>query len=454
MVRRHTLWSTVPDYLAIETRYVYVYDGSNFILVMQDAGCYYPYPGVLLSTYIGAGYAWGYETYGRQTNTFVNGLTSLLFKGNLIADPPTYSWVTLHCFYPLTSWTSDGHDTEIFNNYPNINDTGPVNPNYVIGRTVADSTWKIMDALTGAALATIDQTNYTIRTNFVHTDVQGRYMFTATRLSDSYRGTLFVNLDGTIDRFISGLYDAWNGVSWPSVLFNSENWIYAATHDSTAEAAAYAANQFSYVENDYIYSTNSIHYIPNQYNVYCPPSAAGVIYLVAQRNNNDFQVVQSGTSYYRLDISNSFPLTIVPSGMMGMGFIETCSGFTHYMSTSTDNKFVNDFRYTFQNTGSGYKNNFFYSTSGNLNVLDISVLSNIDYNSSKVYYNTSSGNINAIETSNFQLPAQYMFAVINNPASGVIFLQQDAIAISGGFIPYCNNLPASPINIIRLDDRL
>jgi hypothetical protein len=198
-----------------------------------------------------------------------------------------------------------------------------------------------------------------------------------------------------------------------------------------------------------------VEYINNDTNVELPPPSEGVMYLVAQRSGDTYQVVQSGVNnYYRLDISNGLPLVIVPSGEYGMGFIETCSGGAHHMSPSTNTQFINDFRYTLQDEGTNlFKKDFFYSISGSLYVVDISDLSNIDYNSKKVYYNSSSGNINHVETSNFQLPAQYIFVACNAP-SGITFLQQDAVAISGGFIPYCTNLPTSPINIIRLDDRL
>ena len=239
---------------------------------------------------------------------------------------------------------------------------------------------------------------------------------------------------------------------------NSENWIYPLDFNSASEASYKILNQYSYRNFDWMQVVGSIYYTPYQDNIYCPEPMGGAnIYCVLKRDGDNYEVVWSGLyNYERLDISWETPLVVVPSGEWGMGLIDT-RDLSTYPSNSTDLALINDFRYTIVETTSGNAKELYYAKGVDLLGLNISDLTNVDWNGTTVEVSVISGVMGRVETSNHQLPYQYIF-VSNEPVSGgpgySHFWQSDPLSGMTSFIEYPDGLPSGLINIIRVDDRL
>ena len=196
-----------------------------------------------------------------------------------------------------------------------------------------------------------------------------------------------------------------------------------------------------------------VSFIWNQENVLNKPAPGGIRYLVLKRDGDTFTPVISGLyDSYRADLSESTPLAVVTSGEWGMGFIETTLGNSVHLSDSIDTVLINDFRYTTVNSGTLPAQKFLYTKENDLYSLDITNLDIIDYQHPSLEY-THINTLGKLETSNHQLPHQYLF-ISTETISGVSSFLQENPTISGGPMEYSTGLPLDLINIIRLDDKI
>jgi hypothetical protein len=220
---------------------------------------------------------------------------------------------------------------------------------------------------------------------------------------------MMVRADGTVSGELGGMYDG--------------------THNSSS-GFAFVIN----VVNDIIYDDNIIY---------------TARYLVMKRNQNTFYPIQSGLyDSYRLDLSESNPLSIITSGEWGMGFIETLPSNEHHMSNSSDLVMINDFRSLTTLSGQA----LYYTKGKSLLDLNITNLDIIDYKNPSLVYNIDSGMLDRLETSKHILVDPYIF--VSLIGDGMSYFLQKDVTTNGSFVDNTLGLPEDLINIIRLDDRV
>jgi hypothetical protein len=178
--------------------------------------------------------------------------------------------------------------------------------------------------------------------------------------------------------------------------------------------------------------------------------------FVLKRTGNDFEVVESGYNHRRLDLSASTPLIMLTSGLNDVDLADAKSLIT-YFGNSTDDTYVNDFRYSIfepEEVGNNtLSTKLIYTVSGNLQSVDITDISNISQPPSTLWYNDIDNVVlEKVEVTNHKLPSQYVFVSTNVLGSGSFF-QSDPVT-SGIFMEENINFPADICNIIRCDDVL
>ena len=320
------------------------------------------------------------------------------------------------------------------------------------------TTWHWVNAITGTSTGDVTApSGYTLHGVYCTLDSVHNYAYIqAVRDSDSVKVILALDSSNTIKREI--LYNWYENASYPNAVLKSfGNFLIWMRNYSTDKYG----HDYTYAHTSDIGSCQvRIHYLNNDTGVDLPESTGGgsIIFLVARKEEDYYEVVQSGIILpYRIDLSLDNPMVVVTSGELGAGFIETLPGNAHYMSDNADLALINDFRYTTINdTTSGLIKQFYYSREENLLSLNITDLTVIDWDAYVIESVTASGIVGKIETSNHQLPYQYLF-VSTEPAPEEPgysrFFQTDPM--SGlSFIEFTEGLPSGLINIIRIDDRI
>lgn len=190
-------------------------------------------------------------------------------------------------------------------------------------------------------------------------------------------------------------------------------------------------------------------------------------YAVLKVNENDeITKVTDSTAFTRFDISNSYPVLAAYSGVETLYIIDNMNndGIIAGNAGSLSGKYLGDFHYTFGHTvTSGLdENNIVVSgisqekvtvfTAEN-KLYAVPIFENYGFNPAnlKEVFVVQSGVLNALETTNFANPYQYIFVATSgeNPT----FYQKDSTS-ADAFIIRNNNLPSSPITTIRIDDRV
>lgn len=189
-------------------------------------------------------------------------------------------------------------------------------------------------------------------------------------------------------------------------------------------------------------------YLKNLY----PDLGDGTNFLVLQRDNSDFNLIQSGAKPFRIDISNSSPVLTVQDfdGTFASNFVYG-NELTRISAISGIAE-VRDYRYALLETlsgtivGSGYPvtSQLLYVYQSGVYTSDVNT-----YSGGFTLYNTiPSGNAERIETSNFTYPGQYIF--VTTSGDNPMFYQKDN---DGLFFDSYSGLPDSRATIIRVDDR-
>jgi len=178
-----------------------------------------------------------------------------------------------------------------------------------------------------------------------------------------------------------------------------------------------------------------------------------VRFLVLQRENTDFNIVQEASFPIRIDISNFAPLLTVQTVESSFrGYFINDSAVEEHTLPSTFSGIltdVYDYRYTYL-PGSGelgLSKRALYLNGTNIYSFDVDTMSGVD-----ILYDletTLSGNLGRLETSNYVASGQYIF--VTTSGDFPMFYQKDND--SETFI-YYSGLPDSRATIIRLDDRV
>jgi hypothetical protein len=195
-------------------------------------------------------------------------------------------------------------------------------------------------------------------------------------------------------------------------------------------------------------------------------------YLVLQRDETDFHIIQQSGKPIRVDISNSSPLVTVldndntfRSHYIFNNEIMTFYGSPNYTGI-TQPSGVRDYRYTMLEIPSGITISGVFTTMSGLetssgvdgaNKLILYAMGsgiNFTYTNdlSSGYlpiYAMPSGLAERIETSNFVASGQYVFVTTSGDSPA--FYQKDPMSAE---LIYYSGLPVSRATIIRLDDRV
>jgi hypothetical protein len=182
-----------------------------------------------------------------------------------------------------------------------------------------------------------------------------------------------------------------------------------------------------------------------------PPQYSGYLFMVLQREGEEFNLIQQAPKPIRIDISNSAPLlTVQDTEDTFNSFFIVGSGVTQISEvlTTLSMEEVRDYRYTLMAQQVDYSgavvSQAIYVNASGVFGEDLTTFSGF-----QLLYDIPSGFAERIETSNYTYPGQYIF--VTTSGEGPMFFQKDSE--SEIFVLY-SGLPLSRATIIRLDDRL
>ena len=195
-------------------------------------------------------------------------------------------------------------------------------------------------------------------------------------------------------------------------------------------------------------------------------SYAYPMYTILKRDGENFFLIHTNTNRERIEISDCSPIvvmdrrvsstTIITTNVGGSGLLWTHPGISGYnigdnedpISIFNTGLLTDDFRYAnFSRVyGEGMASEILLVYSGGVATMDTYSLDSVNG-----LYTTVSGVPTRIETSNYQLPEQYLFLSVSG--DGMSFFQRDPEA-SGVWVDYSSGYPQSRTTSIRLDDSL
>lgn len=287
------------------------------------------------------------------------------------------------------------------------------------------SPWSYIDPDTHEVLGpvTISDSNYTVNRVFPQLDSQDNGIYVHTTYFDGfifeYR-IVKINSSGTVLNYFKVPNAAGSG----SEVFNTGNWfVYKNTRNIPATDIT-----IKYYFIDYEVPTSH--------------------YYVLVRDEDTFIPIMSGVQAYRLDAS-SIPVLVAQNQVGTINYIyghpdNTVSVTSPSIPTDWGIKQLNDMRIINSETVSGIFNRNLAITT-----IDGLCMSPLDSITFSVMFTSASGTLIPLESTNFKLPGQYVFAEENNSPN---FYQKDFDTFA--YLPYDTNLPTASGTIIRVDDMI
>lgn len=202
-----------------------------------------------------------------------------------------------------------------------------------------------------------------------------------------------------------------------------------------------------YDYNDPFFRFN-IYYILN-YNANQGPG--GSTYVVAKKNNKDFEIVHTGSQPFRVDSSTGVPIVIVASGVSSIAVYDQIYDDVFQNINITYPMEVHDYRNTnISSSGTDFKKNLLFTLSGALNYMGLEDFPSKTASDISTYAVATGVFLEKVETSNYKMPGQYIF--VCDSGCPPKFYQQNPT--ESAFTLHVDNIPSGFINIIRLDDRI
>lgn len=188
-----------------------------------------------------------------------------------------------------------------------------------------------------------------------------------------------------------------------------------------------------------------------------------ILYELLKRNDTEFTILRIDPLNMRLDNSLSSPLISVDNTLSTTSLNYNYLDGHEFINIITDgpleDTFVEDFRYLSTDVipVSGYGTTFAFANSDGIHLLPITP-NGLDLTQDAIIFTPASGVVSRLETTNYKLPYQYIFATtsgISATASGLgaySFFQSNPTA--SGFTEYSEGFPGALPTRIRIDDRI